>query len=109
VVVEVELLVVELELLDDEEEDELDDEEEDELDDEEVDPEAELELEGEVVVVELEELDDEVGIELVVVIVVGTVGTVSVGVVKLDVDERSAQMGVKVAATGSDSPVAAMI
>ena len=93
-----ELLVVELEplLLDDDEEDE--DELEDEL--EEDDPEVELELEGEEELVVV--LDEEVGVELVVVVV-------SVGVVRLDVDERSAQTGVRVAATGSVNPVAAMI
>jgi hypothetical protein len=94
-----ELLVVELELLllDDD-----DDEEEDELEDEleEDDPEVELELEGEEELVVV--LDEEVGVELVVVVV-------SVGVVRLDVDERSAQTGVRVAATGSVNPVAAMI
>jgi hypothetical protein len=94
VVVEDELLVVVLEL------DVLD--EEDELVDDD-DPEVELELEGEAAVVELEELEEEAGVELVVVVVDVVV------VVRLDVDERSAQTGVRVAATAGDNPVAVMI
>jgi hypothetical protein len=94
VVVEDELLVVVLEL-------EVLDEEEDELVED--DPEVEVELEGEEVV-ELEVLDEEVGVELVVVVVVD-----DVGVVNELVDDRAAQTGVRAAARGSDSPVAAMI
>ena len=65
------------------------------------DPELEVELEGEVVV-ELDELDEDEAGELGVVVLLVVV------VVELD-DELVVQTGVSVAATGSGSPVAAMI
>jgi hypothetical protein len=95
VVVDDELLVVVLELLEDDDDD--DDDEEG------LEAEVEVELEGEVVV-ELEELDEEVGVDVVVVV------DVNDGIVVDELaDEMAAQTGVRVAARGSASPVAAMI
>jgi hypothetical protein len=106
-VVVLELLVVVLELLDEEELELLDEEELELLGKEELELlgkeelEVEVELEGEVVVVELEELEEagaDVERDVVVVVVV----------VELDV-ESVVQTGVRAAAEDSGSPVAVMI